>query len=209
MESPILESNEVPTKSSSTRKIVFSVLVALVILVGACLVFVLFLSYKEYLNSPKLIEGAHINSAAAANYTLTADQAEAVSKYGYPDSFTITFYKEEFAPDFTGEVREEIWRYYKAGIARSYYEGILVNEEPIPDPPASWVPLPYHPDQFTTYAPLESVLASASIKDYFELPLEKELIENGTLYYAPGLAFGIVDDRLVYVETIMMQEEGE
>jgi hypothetical protein len=209
MQSPVLELASEPKKRSSTKKIVITILVALVALVGVCLVLVLYLSYKEYLNSPKLMEGAHINPAAIVNYTLTADQAEAVSKYGYPDSFTITFYKEEFAPDFTGEVREEIWRYYTAGIALSYYEGILVNEEPIPDPPASWVPLPYHPDQFTAYAPLESVLASASIKDFFELPLEKELIENGTLCYAPGLTFGIVDDRLVYVETIMMQEEGE
>jgi hypothetical protein len=209
MESPILESDEVPKKSSSTRKIVFSILVALVILAGTCLVLVLFLSYKEYLNSPKLMEGAHINPAAAANYTLTADQAEAVSKYGYPDSFTITFYKEEFAPDFTGEVREEIWRYYSAGTALSFYEGILVNEALIPDPPTSWVTLPYHPDQFTAYAPLETILASVSIKDYFELPLEKELIENGILYYAPGLTFGTVNDRLVYVETISMQQEGE
>ena len=155
------------------------------------------------------MEGAHIDLAAAASYTLTNDQADAVKKYGYPDSFTITFYKEEFAPDFTGEVREEIWRYYTAGTALSFYEGILVNEESISDPPTSWVPLPYHPDQFTAYAPLESVLASASIKDYFELPLEKELIEKGILYYAPGLTFGTVNDRLVYVETIIMKEEGD
>jgi hypothetical protein len=209
MQSPVLEPASEPKKRSSTRKIVITILVALVALVGVCLVLVLYLSYKEYLNSPKLLEGAHINPDTAASYTLTADQAEAVSKYGYPDSFTITFYKEEFAPDFTGEVREEIWRYFSAGTALSFYEGILVNEAPMPDPPISWVPLPYHPDQFTAYAPLETILASASIKDYFELPLEKELIENGILYYAPGLTFGTVNDRLVYVETISMQQEGE
>jgi len=209
MQSPVLEPASEPIKRRSTRKIVISVLIALVGLVGFCLVLVLYLSYKDYLNSPKMMEGAHINPTAAVSYALTADQAEAVSKYGYPDSFTVTFYKEEFAPDFTGEVREEIWRYYTAGTSLSFYEGILVNEATMPDPPTSWVPLPYHPDQFTAYAALESVLASASIKDYFELPLEKELIENGILYYAPGLTFGTVNDRLVYVETISMQQEGE
>jgi hypothetical protein len=209
MQPPVLESASEPKNHSSNRKIVITILVTLVALAGFCLVLVLYLSYKEYLNSPKLMEGAHSNPAAAASYALTADQAEVFSKYGYPDSFTVTFYKEEFAPDFTGEVREEIWRYYKAGTALSFYEGILVNEQPIPDPPTSWVPLPYHPDQFTAYAPLETILASTSIKDYFELPLEKELIENGSLYYAPGLTFGTVNDRLVYVETISMQQEGE
>ena len=207
MQSPVLETKQ--NKQRSTKNVVITVLVTLLVLVGVCIILVLYLSFKEYLNSPKLMEGAHINPAAAASYVLTIDQAEVVKKYGYPDSFSVTFYKEEFAPDFTGEVRDEIWRYYTAGTALSFYEGILVNEESIPDPPASWVSLPYRPDQFTAYAPLESVLASASIKDYFELPLEKELIENGILFYAPGLTFGTVNDRLVYVETIIMKEEGD
>jgi hypothetical protein len=106
-------------------------------------------------------------------------------------------------------VRDEIWRYYNDGIALTFYEGILVNQETIPDPPSSWVPLPYQPDQFTAYASLKSILATAAIKDYFELPLEEELIDNGSLYYAPGLTFGTVNDRLVYVETISMKEGEE
>ena len=43
-----------------------------------------------------------------------------------------------------------------------------------------------------------------------ELPLEDELIDGGTLYYAPGLTFGLANDQLIYVETISMTlGEGE
>jgi hypothetical protein len=204
-----IESGSSEPKRRSTGKIALLVLLIAGGILCVGLVLILAASYREYRASPKLVEGVHLNKALLQSYALTPDQAEAVAKYGYPDSFTITFYKEEFSPNFKGEVRDEIWRYYKDGIALSFYEGILVNQETIPDAPTSWVALPYHPDQFSAYENLDSVLASASIKDYFELPLEKELVENGNLYYAPGLTFGTVSDRLVYVETIMMQEVGE
>jgi hypothetical protein len=196
-------------KRHSSRNALILILFIFGVILCVGIVVILGGSYNEYRQSPKLVQGTHLNPSALKKYTLAPDQADVVAKYGYPDSFTITFYKEEFAPDFTGEVRDEIWRYYKDGLALSFYEGILVDQETISDPPASWVVLPYHPDQFFAYANLESVLATASINDYFELPLEKELVENGNLYYAPGLTFGTVNDRLVYVETIMMQEEGE
>ncbi len=209
MQAPEIEfASSAPKRKSAGKTVLLIALITGLILCGA-LGLILYLGYQEYLGSPKLVEGAYTDPSAATTYTLTPDQNSAVTKYGYPDSFTITFYKEEFSPDFTGEVRDEIWRYYNDGIALTFYEGILVNQETIPDPPTSWVPLPYQPDQFTAYASLKSILASAAIKDYFELPLEEELIDNGSLYYAPGLTFGTVNDRLVYVETISMKEGEE
>ncbi len=209
MQTPEIETASSAPKRNSAGKTV--ILIALIIGLILCVVLglILYLGYQEYLGSPKLVEGAYADPSAAKTYTLTPDQAAAVAKYGYPDSFTITFYQEEFSPDFTGEVRDEIWRYYNDEVALTFYEGILVNQETIPDPPTSWVPLPYQPDQFMAYASLKSILATAAIKDYFELPLEEELIENGCLYYAPGLTFGTVNDRLVYVETISMKEGEE
>ncbi len=209
MQTPEIETASSAPKRNSAGKTF--ILIALIIGLILCVVLglILYLGYQEYLVSPKLVEGAYADPSAATTYTLTPDQTAAVAKYGYPDSFTITFYQEEFSPDFTGEVRDEIWRYYNDEVALTFYEGILVNQETIPDPPTSWVPLPYQPNQFTAYASLKSILATAAIKDYFELPLEEELIENGSLYYAPGLTFGTVNDRLVYVETISMKEGEE
>lgn len=209
MQAPEIETASAAPKRNFNGKTVLIIALIFGLILCAAIGLILYLGYQEYLGSPKLVEGAHTNPSAAITYSLTPDQEAVVAKYGHPDSFTITFYQEEFSPDFTGEVRDEIWRYYHDGVALTFYEGILVNQETIPDPPTSWIPLPYQPNQFTAYASLKSVLSSAAIKDYFELPLEAELIENGNLYFAPGLTFGTVNDRLVYVETISMKEGEE
>jgi hypothetical protein len=171
--------------------------------------FVIFLSYQSFQNSPKLVEGRQLHPSAAQHYTLSPDQEAVVAQLGYPDSFTITFYKEEFDPFYTGDVRDEIWRYYGAGITYTFYNGKLENHESIPDTPANFLPAQYHPDQFVANSSLKTVLASNTITDYFELPLQKELVNHGKLYYAPGLTFGLVSDRLIYVETISMEIKGE
>jgi hypothetical protein len=171
--------------------------------------FVILFSYRVYQNSPKLVEGRSLHPAAAQQYTLSADQEAVFSQLGSPDSFTITFYQAEFDPEYSGDVRDEIWRYYGAGIAYTFYNGKLEYQDSIPDAPTNFLPAQYNPDQFVGYASLKTVLASTTIRDYFELPLEKELVNHGTLYYAPGLTFGLVKDRLIYVETISMETEGE
>jgi hypothetical protein len=139
-------------------------------------------------------------------YQLSADQASIVAEHGYPDSFTILFYTEEFDPYYDGQVRDEVWRYYKGATEYDFYNGELMYTVPIADPPESWVELPYQPDQFTALAGLPTVLAAASITDYYELPVEKELVKDAKLYYAPGLTFGTIKGRLVYVETVMVKE---
>jgi hypothetical protein len=166
-------------------------------------------SYNVYQNSPKLVEKRQLHPSTAQQYTLSADQEAVVSQLGYPDSFTITFYQEEFNPVYSGDVRDEIWRYYGTAIAYTFYNGKLERQESIPDAPTNFLKPQYNPDQFVAYASLKTVLSSNTIPDYFELPLEKELVNHGKLYYAPGLTFGLVKDRLIYVETISMEIEGE
>ena len=170
---------------------------------------IILFSYHVYQNSPKLVEGRQLHPSVAQQYTLSGDQEAIVAKLGNPDSFTITFYQEEFNPVYIGDVRDEIWRYYDAGIAYTFYNGKLEYQESIPDAPINFLPAQYSPDQFVAYANLKSVLASNTIPDYFELPLEKELVNHGKLYYAPGLTFGLAKDRLIYVETISMEINGE
>ncbi|PKN97125.1 MAG: hypothetical protein CVU42_17270 [Chloroflexi bacterium HGW-Chloroflexi-4] len=199
------------TSRHSKRKIsivLFFILLAAAVVLSF-LIFLLISINSAYQNSAKLAEGIVTNPAAADYYDLSTDQAKLINQYGYPDSFTITFYIDEFDPYFSGEVRDETWRYYDELLEYDFYNGVLMYTVPIDDPPAQWIPLPYMPEQFTAYASLDTILASAEINDIFELPLEDELVKNGKLFYAPGLTFGTVRDRLVYVETVLMVEGGE
>lgn len=194
------------TPKRHRKSIVFILIAVLAVVLVAAFLLIASLN-NAYQNSIKLAEGVVTNPDAAQSYLLSTDQSDIISQYGYPDSFTITFYTEEFDPNYNGEVRDESWRYYTSGIEFDFYNGLLMYTNPIADPPTRWVALPYRPDQFTAYADLETVLSSAAITDLIEYPLDKELIKNGKLYYAPGLSFGTSDGRLIYVETIMMAEE--
>ena len=210
MQSPASYPNPAqPTKKQPKKSILIIVLVIMVICIistGAFLVY----SYNEFERSPKLVEGAKVRSGETALYSLSAEQSEVFNQLGQPDSFSIIFYREEFDPGYDGEVRDEVWRYYKEGKAYTFYNGALTHEEPISNPSNNWIMPVYTPAQFTAKANLTTILATTGIRDYFELPLEDELIDGGTLYYAPGLTFGLANDQLIYVETISMTlGEGE
>lgn len=188
------------------RKSFILLLIGFIVVCCICCMAVTVYSYNEFKGSARIVEGARIHPATTAVFFLSVDQQRVVDKYGYPDSFSITFYREEYAPDFNGYVRDESWRYFDELKSFSFYNGQLNHEGSI-DPPASgWLPAMYTPDQFEAYAKLQQVLDAAGIRDYFELPLEEELVENGRLFFAPGLTFGLADDRLIYVETISMTE---
>ncbi len=200
----------VPTKNPNptAKKTTLIILISAIGAAGIILTILVISLNNAYQNSAKLAEGIEVNQEAARTYQYSSDQLVIIDQYGVPDSFTITFYVEEFDPYYDGEVRDETWRYYDEALVFDFYNGSLMYTNPIPDPPVDWIALPYRPEQFTAYADLVTILASASITDLFELPVERELVKNGKLYYAPGLSFGTVDGRLIFVETVMMQEEG-
>ena len=183
-----------------------SLLISLAV-VGA-LVGLGFISINEYRSTPKSYEGTQLNLSDEMSYSFSTDQQRILDEHGLPDSFSILFYEEELDPQYEGDVRDEIWRYYGDEVYFVFYNGALIDQDGIPNAPDSWLPVQYNPDQFTAYASLESVLASGTIRDFFELPLEKNLIKDGVLYYAPGIMFGTVDNRLVYIETLSMEVVG-
>jgi hypothetical protein len=193
-------------KHHGKRSLAVLLVIASLIILGVF--YALIKIVAAYENSAKLVEEIKPDPSAVELYSLSTDQATIVAQYGHPDSFTITFYREEFDPYYSGEVRDEIWRYYSNSTEYVFYNGKLMYVSQISDPPTNWIALPYQPEQFTAYASLKTILASASISSFFELPLEKELVDQGDLFFAPGLTFGTVNDRLVYVETVMMDEEG-
>jgi len=168
-----------PIRHSRQKNKTWILIIAITMAVLAILLIVLLSINAAYQNSAKLAEGLVVNPAAAAYYDLSADQTVIVSQFGHPDSFTITFYTEEFDPYYSGEVRDEAWRYYSQGVEYDFYNGALMYTLPIEDPPSTWVSLPYQPEQFTAYAKLDTILASAAISDVFELPFDKEVVQKG------------------------------
>ncbi len=68
-------------------------------------------------------------------------------------------------------------------------------------------PLPYSPEQFTAYMSLDQVISAAGIETYIEIPVEDDFIQDGVLYYANSLSFGLKDDQLIYIEGIALTSE--
>jgi hypothetical protein len=54
---------------------------------------------------------------------------------------------------------------------------------------------------------LEDVIESAGLEDFIEVPLDKEFLEGGNLYYGDSLAFGLMDGQLRYLEGLALIEE--
>ncbi len=70
-------------------------------------------------------------------------------------------------------------------------------------------PLPYYPEQFGAFMSLEDIIATAGIDTYVEIPLEKEFLKDGVVYYAQSLTFGLKDNELVYIEALAITTEQE
>lgn len=68
-------------------------------------------------------------------------------------------------------------------------------------------PMPYDPEQFRAYMSLDEVLAAAGLDTYLGIPLEKEFLKNGDLYYGESLTFGLVGGELRYLEALALIEE--
>ena len=196
-----------PPKKKKTGCLITIVLLLIVICGVSALGFGVY-SYREFDHSAKIIENTHTHPISGKPYTLSDDQQELVNRLDYPDSFTITFYYEEFAPGNKTWVREETWRYHDESTAYTFYNGELQSEFMLEPIEPGWLPAMYTPDQFVAFANLQNVLDNAQIHDYFELPLEDALVKNGRLYFAPGVTFGLADGELNYVETITMAEQG-
>jgi hypothetical protein len=202
-----MNANPVSTKKTKKNWLLISILLIIVLCCISCFGSGIY-SYREFDKSAKIVENVNISPVSVQPYALSDAQQEAVDRLGYPDSFTITFYYEEFAPENKTWVREETWRYYHELTAYDFYNGTLQAQTELDSIESDWLPAQYTPDQFAAFANLQEVLNGAQIHDYFEIPLEDTLVKNGRLYFAPGLTFGLADGELTYVETITMIEQG-
>lgn len=165
--------------------------------------------WREYNQMAKLVEGAQPEVVSVAGYSMSPKQTEVFGELGPPQAFTLLFYEEEQTDGTYGDVRFETWDYYDQGVSYTFINGDLAGQDGLDVEIVGEIfPIPYRPDQFTAYMSLEEVLASAGLDRYLVVPLEKELVDGGEVYYAEELTFGLKNDELLYIEALALEVEG-
>ena len=157
---------------------------------------------------PKIVEEVVPESFAISKQALSPEQLSVRAELGSPEAFSILFYEEELLDGSYGDVRFEAWSYYNDGVEYTFINGELVGEDPIEIDVGELIQIPYTPEQFVAYMNLEEVIASARLDTFLVVPLEKELVDGGEVYYADELTFGLKDDELLYVEALALEVEG-
>jgi len=164
--------------------------------------------FAEYQALPKIVEDVQVEAGAAAPLPLSAEQQRIRAERGDPEAFMILFYEEPLEDGAVGDVRTETWSYYTQGVEYTFINGEMVGEDPLEVDLGELAPVPYKPEQFQAYMDLEEVVASAGVDSFLVVPLEKELVEGGEVYYADRLTFGLKDDELRYIEALGLEVGG-
>lgn len=165
--------------------------------------------WQAYQQEPKIVEGIEPEAIDLASYSFSAEQLSVIDHLGHPQAFSILFYEEEQVDGSSVDIRFETWSYYSANLEYTFINGEQVAEEPLEiELLAGLVPIPYRPEQFAAYMSLDEVVASAGLETYLVVPLEKELVKDGEVYYADQLTFGLKNDELLYVEALALEIEG-
>jgi hypothetical protein len=179
-----------------------------VLLVLAVAAVLLLGGLAEYRSAPKIVEEVQPGAASGA-YSLSQAQQTLVAELGAPQAFSMLFYEEELEDGSLGDVRFETWSYYTDGLEVTFINGDQVAEEPLEIGASGDIfPIPYRPEQFMAYMSLDEVVAAAGLTTYLVVPLEKELVRGGEVYFADELTFGLKDDELLYLEALALQVEG-
>ncbi len=139
-------------------------------------------------------------------YALTAEQTALVGQLGYPESFAIMFYEEQQADNSILDVRAETWTYYSKDKAYTFINGVKTDEQSVGKTITGIIPIPYKPEQFVKYMSLQDMVASAGLTELLDVPVEKEIVPGGEVYYGDQITFGMKDGELLYVETLTLTE---
>lgn len=179
-------------------------LISTSIVVGAVFLYAGWVAYQE---APKIIEVQEQSTQLHDPYVLSSAQEEVLLTNGYPEAFTILFFEEETIGGGTASVRLETWDYYTQGFGLTFINGENIAEDPIEVSDIKHLDsLPYNSEQFNAFMSLEEVIAAAGIDTYVEIPLEKDFLEGGVVYFADSLTFGLKDNQLVYVEALALTQ---
>lgn len=208
---PVRPAPKAKGRSGQGRRVSVLAAVGIAALAGACLLAVgVFLlgGYREYQTLPKIVEDVQVDLAAAEPLPLSDDQHRVRAELGDPEAFMILFYEEPLEDGSIGDVRTEMWSYFTERVEYTFINGELVGEDSIEVDLTGLAPVPYRPEQFRAYMNLQDVVAAAGVDSFLVVPLERELVDGGEVYYADQLTFGLKDDELRYVEALALDVEG-
>lgn len=157
------------------------------------------LGLRDLNQSPLHVSDIRPFNLSPRGYALSGDQSDTIAAMGYPDSFIILFYDDDFGGEST---RLETWIYSSLGQKITFVSGQRESSETFESLDGEILAAPYTPEQFSAYMSLEEVVATTEIDEFLLLPLERELVPGGESYFGDRLAFGLKDDQLLYVEAI-------
>ena len=177
------------------------------IIIVLLLVIYLFIGWQSYQNAPKFISEAKSDITVIKEYDLHQDQMDAYLDHGFPEAFRILFYDEILPDGSIVPVRLESWSYYSQGIELVFLNGEQSGEESLNNHQLDVLIIPpYYPEQFSAYMSLAEVITAAGLDQYAVIPLDKEFLEEGEVYYGPQLSFGMKDGELRMVEVMGLTE---
>jgi hypothetical protein len=138
----------------------------------------------------------------------TRVEADVRARYGPPEAFAIYYYDAVAEDGSTTPTSMETWSYYGSGVEFTFEDDRVVGQDPVDvRPGAEIVPVPYDPDQFSAYMPLDEVLAATGVDEYLSGPAD-EVIENAELYFGPQLTWAMLDGELRYVEARALEVDA-
>ncbi len=179
----------------------------LLIFIFAVVVLGGFLIRNAYLQTPRIEKNLFPQKSSEPFYHLSPAQQQCIDERGYPEAFTIYFYQINPDEGYDQATRSETWNYYSTGSTLTFIDGELVSQETIESTSFNTLPVLYHPEQFSAFMSLDMLKMSTGIQEFLILPLEPEIVQDGQVLYAEQLAFGMKNNRLMYVEAIALTEE--
>jgi hypothetical protein len=127
---------------------------------------------------------------------------------GPPDAFAIFYYDELDDDGTVRDTRLERWDYYGDSVSYTFLDGGVLSEDTIELVVEQVQAAPYDPDQFHAYMDLDEVVAVAGLEEYLGGAVD-EAVDNGAVYFADRLAWGMKDGELRYIEApALMAEAG-
>lgn len=162
---------------------------------------------NAYSQTPRIVNLPNSISSGESDYTLSIDQQKTIEELGYPDTFTIYFYQNNPDGGYDQGLRFESWTYYNKKLMLTFQDGEPTSQETIDSALDNILPVPYRPEQFATFMSLNRLIKSTGIQQYLILPLEPEIVRDGQVFYADQLTFGMKNDRLMFVETLVLTED--
>ena len=138
------------------------------------------------------------------------DRGTILSELGNPDAFSLSFDQDRDGVLY----RVETWSYADAGIALTFVDGVLINDESLQTWSEELIlwPVQYDPLAFEAGMTPRQVQRLIGQRDLVALEVPAELGENMVLYAGDQIILGFTEGELEYVETLAISVdtlEGE